>query len=113
VTRRIVAVLSAGTIILALGHLAIGAASFDRLSFQALWFMGSGVAIMLGGMINLLALFADHRRAGRLLLLAANLAMAAFFGLALPLLPQPQVIAGLLLFLALAVLPRPVRAQPG
>lgn len=103
-TRRLPWALSITAVLLGLGHLSIGAASFQQLSFDALWFTGSGIAIVLGGALNLLALLAEQGRAARMLVGAANLVMAGFFGLALAILPAPQVIVGLLLFAALAVI---------
>jgi len=113
-TRRIAWVLSVLAALLGLGHLTIGALSFQQLSFGALWFSGSGIAIVFGGILNLLALLADHGRAGRALLGLSNLAMAGFFALALIILPAPQVVVGLLVFTALAVIawtspPRPAQ----
>lgn len=97
-------VLSVAAMLLGLGHLSIAALSFPQLSFQALWFTGAGVAIVLGGMLNVFALMARYGGAARALLGIANLAMAGFFAMALILLPAPQVIAGIVLFLALAAL---------
>lgn len=104
-TRRVAWALSIAAILLGLAHVSIGVMSFERLNFQALWFTGAGLAIVLGGMINLLGLTAADEGNGRVLLIIANLVMAGFFALALIILPAPQVIVGLLLFAALAALP--------
>jgi hypothetical protein len=105
-TRRLAWVLSVAAILLGLGHLSIGALSFQQLSFGALWFTGSGIAIVMGGMLNLFALLASYGRGGLAVLGLANLVLAGFFALALTLLPGPQVIAGLAIFVGLAALGR-------
>jgi hypothetical protein len=100
--RRTLWVLSVLATLLGLAHLSIAAASFGQLSFQALWFIGAGVAIVVGGMLNLFALLATYGGGGRAVLGLANVALAGFFGLALTILPGPQVVVGLLLFAGLA-----------
>ena len=102
--RRLAWLLSIAAILLGLGHLSLAVVAFGKLSLGALWFAGSGLAIVLGGMLNLFAQLASYGRAGRALLGFANLTTAAFFALALAIVPEPQVLVGLLLFAGLAAL---------
>ena len=90
-------------IIIALGllHVSMTFRGYDRFSLGALWFAGSGVAIILAGFLNLILL----REVGKdrvvwVLCLIANLTFAVMFVLALLLLPQPQVFVGAALFIA-------------
>lgn len=94
--------LSAAAVLLGVGHLSLAALMFERLSLDALWFAGSGLAIVLGGMINMFAQFAHYGTGGRTVLGIANLVTMAFFALALTIVPEPQVVVGLILFGALA-----------
>jgi hypothetical protein len=98
VSRRIITGLSALAILLGAGHLAVTMIMFDRLTFASLWFGGSGLAIMLGGVVNLFASLTAYGNGARALLGIANLATIGFFALALLVVPEPQVIFGLLLF---------------
>lgn len=102
--RRLAWALSGAAVLLGLGHLSIAAMAFERLSFEALWFAGSGLAIVLAGLFNLFAQMARVGRTGRALLGIANLATTGFFAMALTILPEPQVVIGLVLFGGLAAL---------
>ncbi len=89
-------------IILALGllHISFTWFNFGEFNLNAMWFFGSGVAIILAGLLNLVLLRVGSRdtvvfRVCQL----ANLFFAALFGLALTRLFQPQVIVGFLLFI--------------
>lgn len=88
-------------LIVALGLLHIGFTPFNYRSFDmdALWFLGTGVAIILAGFLNLVVI----REAGRdmlirILCLIANVSFALLFGVALFQLAQPQVFVGVALF---------------
>lgn len=96
--------LSAAAVALGLGHLTLGAIAFEPRTLDALWFQGSGVAIVLGGLLNLFAQLACYGKGGRALLGIANLAALGFFALALMVVPEPQVIFGTFLFAALLVI---------
>lgn len=96
-------VLGSAAVALGLGHLSVAAFVFERLSMDALWFIGSGVAIVLGGVLNLFAQAASYGAGGRILLIAANLLILVFFGLVMWVVPEPQVIVGTVLFAALLV----------
>lgn len=57
--------LSGAVVLLGLGRLSLAALMFERLSPDALWFAGSGLAIVLGGMFNLFAQLASFGAGGR------------------------------------------------
>jgi hypothetical protein len=71
----------AGWITIAIGvvHVAFTATSFDRPSLDALWFAGSGVAVVLIGMFTLAARL-HALRVVAALANAAGLALAIAFG---------------------------------
>lgn len=102
--RRVVPALTGVALLLALIHLGLSAFAWRDWNANALWFAGSGLAILLAGLINIVML-----RAGavdgtqRAVWALANLAMTAFFGLAWTVLKAPQVIAGGVVFALLCV----------
>ena len=85
--------------VVALGllHVALTPCNYGEFGLDAMWFAGAGLAIVFAGFLNL-ALLKDGGRLTRVLCLVANLTIAALFGAALPLLREPQVFLGLLLF---------------
>ncbi|HZG09282.1 MAG TPA: hypothetical protein VEZ70_09925 [Allosphingosinicella sp.] len=87
--------------LLGTGHLALTPLLYTGWTIDSLWFVGTGLAMLIGAGANLLAVGGGNRmrRAG---LLSINLAMAAFFASAWPVLPEPQVVVGGVLFAALA-----------
>jgi hypothetical protein len=103
----------AGWLTVAVGvlHLGVAAVQYRALSVDALWFAGSGLAVMLIGVLTLLARPAPARAAVRWAALAANgagLALAVGFG-ALTRWREPQGPILVALFLAggLAAMSRP------
>ena len=109
----------AGWLTVAVGvvHLRVAAAEYRALSFDALWFAGSGLAVVLIGVLTLLARAAPARAAVRwaaLGAIGAGLALAAGFG-ALTGWREPQGPILVALFLAggLAALWRPEGAHDG
>ncbi len=86
-------------LIVALGttHLIFTFFNYDQISLDAFWFAGSGFAIIFAGFLNL-SLIKVNERTVRVLCILANLICTALFAVALPLLRQPQVLVGLLLF---------------
>ena len=88
-------------LIIALGILHLGFTPFNyrRFDMDAMWFLGSGLAIILAGFLNIAVI----RGRGRdklvwALGLITNLGFALLFGIGLLLLTQPQVFVGLALF---------------
>ena len=74
-----------------------------ELNEDALWFLGSGIAIVLSGGFNLLALTSQIRQT-RAAAIAVNCIMAAMFLLSLSVLRDAQVYIGITLFAFAAVL---------
>lgn len=95
-------------LIIALGllHVAFTFHDYDSISVRALWFVGTGVAIILAGFLNLVLLRdAGKDRVVRMLCCLTNLFFALLFAAAaLLLLPQPQVFFGSALFAVAALL---------
>ena len=93
----------AGWLTVAVGvlHLGVAVVQYDTLSFDALWFAGSGLAVVLIGVLTLLARTAPAHPAVRRAALGANvagLALAVAFG-ALTRWREPQGPALVALFL--------------
>jgi Na+/glutamate symporter len=88
-------------VLLGAAHLALTWPVYRAATLEALWFAGSGLAVLSTALLNIQALRQGGRR-HRWLLFLANLVMAAFFAAAWPLLKGPQVALGFALFLGLA-----------
>ena len=87
--------------IVALGllHVLVTFCNYDTFSVDALWFAGTGVAIILAGFINFILLRATRLdRAVWIIGLATNMIFTMMFALASTALPQPQVFVGTALF---------------
>ncbi len=80
-------------------HLLFTLHDYDELSMRALYFFGSGLAIVFAGFLNVLLIREGGRDpVARLLCLIANLANTLLFAAALTLMRQPQVFLGVALF---------------
>lgn len=95
------------TLALALGclHMAVAIVGGGPSADGELWFVGTGAGIIAAGLLNLIALRTaprDHFATG--LTLVADLGFAGLFAWAYTRLDQPQVLVGIVLFLALAAL---------
>ena len=93
-------------LIVALGsvHLGFTFIAYSRFSFGALWFIGSGLAIIFAGFLNIVLIRnAAMDNAAWLLCLIANATSALLFALALTLFTEPQVFVGLGLFAFAAI----------
>jgi hypothetical protein len=101
--RHLHSALSTLALMLGLIHLTLVPVTYPVFSLEALWFAGSGLAIIMVALMNFMAPHISDRRA-RLTLSLGNAVMAGFFGLALSVLQQPQVVLGLVIFIILAVL---------
>jgi len=88
--------------LLGLVHIALTPLAYADWTIEALWFVGSGLAIVVAATANL-AGFQSWAVGGSWILTAINLAMLSFFAAAWLVLPGPQVIVGGLLFLGLAI----------
>jgi hypothetical protein len=88
-------------LIVALGgaHTLFTLHDYDEFSLGAMWFFGSGLALVFAGFLNV----ANLRAAGRdplvrTLTVLTNVLCALLFVAALSLMRQPQVVAGIALF---------------
>lgn len=94
-------------LIVALGmlHVFVTFVDYDEFSFDALWFAGSGLAIILAGFLNLVLLRDSGKdRIVWLLCLLTNFVFAVMFGAVLFLMRQPQVFLGMALFAAASII---------
>ena len=100
--RRTTLALAIAAGLLGTGHLALTPLLYPGWTIGSLWFVGTGLAMLTGAGANLLGINAGDwmRRTG---LFVINLAMTAFFASAWPLLPEPQVMLGGMLFAGLTV----------
>lgn len=83
-------------------HLALTPLAYADWTVEALWFAGTGLAIILAASANFVG-FHSSGVSGRAVLAATNLAMSLFFVSAWLVLPEPQVLVGGVLFLGLAI----------
>ncbi len=93
-------------LIVALGcaHLAFTFHDYDSFSLDAMWFAGSGLALVFAGFLNVAHLRAGGRdRVVRALAVLTDAACALLFVAALSLMRQPQVFVGVALFALAAV----------
>ena len=93
-------------LIIALGLLHIGFTyhDYDRFTMGAVWFIGTGVAIILAGFLNITLrrdVSKDHLV--QWLCHSTNIIFTLGFAGAILMLPQPQVFIGLLLFASATV----------
>lgn len=82
-------------LLLGLVHLGLSAMAWRTWNPDLLWFAGSGLAIVLAGLLNIVMMrvrVTDPLQ--RSTWVTANLLMALFFGLAWSVLPQPQMMLG-------------------
>lgn len=86
------------SMLLGLVHLGMAPLVYRSWTLDALWFVGTGLAIVIAGAANVV-----DARSRRVLLTVSNLACSSFFAAAWPILKGPQVIIGALVFLSLAV----------
>ena len=90
------------SLIIALGivHVLFTIHAYGRWTLNAMWFAGSGLALVFAGFLNLALLRAGRSDlVVRLLCLFTNLLVALLFTAALLLLTEPQVYLGLALFI--------------
>ncbi len=93
-------------LIVALGgaHALFTLHDYDEFSLRAMWFFGSGLALVFAGFLNVAHLRVGGRDAVvRALAVLTDAACALLFTAALSLMRQPQVFVGLALFALAAV----------
>lgn len=89
-------------LIIALGllHLAFTTYNYSEFNLDAMWFFGTGIAIILAGFMNIVVIRIGSRdRLIFALCLLTNIFFAGLFAFALLQLHQPQVVLGLFLFI--------------
>lgn len=92
-------------ILLGILHCVFTAWNYDQFTLDAMWFFGTGIAIIEAGFLNVTVIRSGGTdRIVNLLCLTTNLAFAILFTVALLLLAQPQVLVGVLLFAVATVL---------
>ena len=99
--RKVTYVLAVAAGMLGLSHLALTGFIYAEWTTDALWFVGTGFAIVVGAAANIAAINALDRPS-RLIMAITNAMMTGFFVAAWAVLPGPQVIVGGLLFAGLA-----------
>jgi MFS-type transporter involved in bile tolerance (Atg22 family) len=103
-------------LLVALGtvHAALTPMFYGRFSLGALWFLGSGLAMIFLGFLNItLGRSAGHDRLARALCYIANLLCTVFGFLLVTLDSEPQVIFGLVLIVLMTVTAFRVRETQG
>ena len=104
--RRIAWGVSILAVLLGVGHMSLFAAAVigGRWSLDALWFAGTGLAIIFGGLLNVAALRANGDRVALGAAIAGDISLVGFFAAAWSVLQGPQIVAGGLLFTALTLI---------
>lgn len=100
--RKVTFVLAVVAGLLGLAHLALTTLIYASWTTDALWFIGTGFAIVIGGTANIATINALDRPS-RSIMAIINAMMTGFFVAAWSVLPGPQVIVGGILFAGLAV----------
>lgn len=108
-TRKTMWVLASLGLLLGVLHLTLTLPMYGRLSLEALWFAGSGIAVICCALMNIAAL-RNSPPLTRWAVVTMNLLIAGFFAAAWPLLPGPQVAAGFIIFIILAAFFGPISA---
>jgi len=99
--RKALWLLASLGLLLGVLHLTFTLPIYGDLSLEALWFAGSGLAVVCCALMNGVALRSGSP-SSRWAVVIANLLIAGFFAAAWPLLPSPQVAAGFMIFIVLA-----------
>lgn len=106
-TRKAMWLLTSSGLLLGVLHLAFTLPIYGRFSLEALWFAGSGLAVVCCALMNVAALRSSARSSPWAVVIA-NMLIAGFFAAAWPLLPSPQVAAGFMIFGLLAACSGPI-----
>ncbi len=99
--RKALWLLATTGLLLGVLHVTLTLPIYGRLSLEALWFAGSGLAVVCCALMNVVALKTGSP-SSRWAAVGADLLIAGFFAAAWPLLPGPQVAAGFIIFVILA-----------
>ena len=94
--------LAIAAMLLGTAHMALTPFAYSTWTVDALWFAGSGLAMLTGAAANIIGRDAASR-SSHFMLMLVNMAMTGFFVSAWLVLPAPQVVVGGLLFAGLAI----------
>ncbi len=100
--KIVIKIASLGCILLGLAHTYV-AAFCHYMDIDNLWFLGSGFAIILAGLLNFVAINKGGSRFTLMLALLANILLCGMFSFAIPLLKNSQVYIGGFIFLITTV----------
>lgn len=70
---------------------------------DALWFVGAGMAIIFAGLLNLVAIERGGSKFTKAVAVFVNISNCTMFCFALPILNEPQVYVGIIIFLITTV----------
>jgi len=90
-------------LIILLGIIHIGFAFPLQADTYTLWFVGAGMAIIFAGLLNLVAIDRGGSRFTKTIAVVTNAMNCLGFCFALPILNQPQVYVGIIIFLITTV----------
>lgn len=90
-------------IIILLGIVHISFAFPLYMNTETLWFVGAGMAIIFSGLLNLVAIDRGGSKFTKLVAVITNAINCSMFCFALPILKEPQVYAGITIFLITTV----------
>ncbi len=86
-------------IIILLGMVHISFAFPLHMNTDTLWFVGAGMAIIFAGLLNLVAIDRGGSKFTKAIAVITNALNCTMFCFALPILNEPQVYAGIIIFL--------------
>ena len=89
--------------IIMLGVIHLGFALPLYMNTYTLWFIGAGMAIIFAGLLNLVAIDRGGSRFTKTIAVITNVINCAGFCFALPILNQPQVYVGIIIFLITSI----------
>lgn len=99
---RLVLILSIAAALLGTIHTALTPLAYPGWTTNSLWFLGTGLAMLVAAAVNIVGRgVAD--KIGLSLIILVDLAMTCFFIAAWPVLREPQVIVGAVLFAGLTL----------
>ena len=90
-------------IIILLGIIHISCAFPLHKDTETLWFVGAGMAIIFAGLLNLVAIDKGGSKFTKLIAIFTNAFNCIGFCFALPILNQPQVYVGIIIFLIVVI----------
>ena len=94
---RLIRIVSFLIILLGIVHVGFGFPIY--MNTDTLWFVGSGMAIVFGGLVNLVAIDRGGSKFTKAIAVFTNASICALFCFALPILNEPQVYIGIIIFL--------------